>query len=331
MRTQVERIEVEVLQMIQTRQEKVEEIQQSVEVSRRSAEKEVEVRVQLLGELVSSIERSRTGMVEEIQVKQAATEKRAEGLIQDLKREISELRWRSAELEQLSHTDDPLLLLESFPSLASLPPTKDWSEVSLHSDLCVGTVRKAMSKLANVCQKLERELSDIELRRAQQYAVDVTLEPAKAAAWLVLSADGKKVGNKTDWDVGVAMESINRKGSVLVRPDQGFWAVCRRKGGDLYACTGSPTPPCLKDKPQKVGVFVDYEEGLVSFFDVEDGAHIYSYNDCSFRGEKLHPYLNPCLHHNGRNATPLVICDVKGAGLVQEVSTETILPLQSFL
>ncbi|XP_062305099.1 E3 ubiquitin-protein ligase TRIM39-like isoform X2 [Osmerus eperlanus] len=360
MRTQVERIEVEVLQMIQTRQEKVEEIQHSVEVSTRSAEREIEVRVQLLSELVSSIERSRAGMVEEIQVKQAATEKRAEGLIQDLKREISELQWRSAELEQLLHTDDPLLLLE------------DWSEVSVHSDLCVGTVRKAMSKLANTCQKLERELSDIELRRAQQYAVDVTLDPATAAAWLVLSADGKKVslsqqkrqvkvwdsplrfdscvcvlgkqgsatgrrywviqvGNKTDWDVGVAMESINRKGSVLVRPDQGFWAVCRRKGGDLYACTGSPTPPCLKDRPQKVGVFVDYEEGLVSFFDVEAGAHIYSYTDCSFRGEKLHPYLNPCLHHNGRNAAPLVICDVKGAGLVQEVSTETILPLQCVL
>ena len=73
----------------------------------------------MLNELVSSIERSRAGMVEEIQVKQAATERRAEGFIQDLEREISDLQLRSAELEKLSHTDDPLLLLEVSPFLTS--------------------------------------------------------------------------------------------------------------------------------------------------------------------------------------------------------------------
>lgn len=69
-----------------------------------------------------------------------------------------------------------------------------------------------------------------------------------------------QVGDKTDWDVGVAKESVNRKGSVTVRPDQGYWAVCRRKGSHLSACAGPSVPLHLRKKPRKVGVFVDFEE-----------------------------------------------------------------------
>ena len=39
---------------------------------------------------------------------------------------------------------------------------------------------------------------------------------------------------------------------------------------------------------QKVGVFVDYEQGLVGFYDVEARAHIYSFINCAFAG-KLFP------------------------------------------
>ncbi|KAL7855786.1 hypothetical protein AOLI_G00193900 [Acnodon oligacanthus] len=121
-----------------------------------------------------------------------------------------------------------------------------------------------------------------------------------------------QVGDKTDWELGVARESINRKGAISVRPDQGFWAVCRRKGGNLIACAGPATPlVSCHERPQNVGVFVDYEGGLVSFYDVADRSHIYSYTGCSF-AERLYPYFNPCLHDDGKNTAPLIICPLGG-------------------
>ncbi|TNN22546.1 Pyrin [Liparis tanakae] len=60
---------------------------------------------------------------------------------------------------------------------------------------------------------------------------------------------------------------------------------------------------------QKVGVFVDYEEGLVSFYDVEAAALIYSFTGCSFK-EKLLPLFFPGLYHDGINSSPLIISPV---------------------
>ncbi|TNN26124.1 E3 ubiquitin-protein ligase TRIM21 [Liparis tanakae] len=65
----------------------------------------------------------------------------------------------------------------------------------------------------------------------------------------------------------------------------------------------------LKSVPQKVGVFVDYEEDLVSFYDVEAAALIYSFTGCSFK-EKLLPYFCPGLNYDGINSAPLIITPV---------------------
>ncbi|KAM6949514.1 E3 ubiquitin-protein ligase TRIM39-like [Aplochiton taeniatus] len=347
-RTEMKRTETELQQMVQARLRKVAEIKLAVTHSKRSAETEVEDSVQLYSELVQSIQRSHAELLKEIEGKQEAAESRAEGLIRDLEQEIGELQRRSAELEQLSRTEDHLHLLQSFSSLSSPPPTKNWSEISVHSELCVGTVRKAVSKLVDTINDLEKKLSEAELKRTQQYALEVTLDPVTAASWLVLSADGKQVslgyqqnrgpvlddprrfdscvcvlgkqgitsgrrywvvqvGDKTDWDVGVARQSINRKGTVTVRPDHGFWAVCRRKGGDLQACAGPSVALGLRRGPRKIAVFVDYEDGAVTFFDADAGAHLYTFAGIAF-AETLYPYFNPCLHDEGRNTAPLVIC-----------------------
>ncbi|XP_029610264.1 zinc finger protein RFP-like isoform X1 [Salmo trutta] len=366
MRTQMKKTEGDLLKMVQDRLRKMDEIKHSVELSRISAEKDIEGSVLVFSELVCSIERSQAELIEVIEEKQKAAERRAEGLINELEREIIELQRRSTELEQLSHTEDHLHFLQSFPSLSTPPPTKDWSEISVYSDLCVDTVRAAMSQLVDTCRDFEKRLCEAELRRTQKYAVDVTLDPVTAASWLVLSSDGKQVslgyqqnhslpadprrfdscvcvlgkqgfatgrrywvvqvGDKTDWDVGVAKESVNRKGSVTVRPDQGYWAVCRRKGSHLSACAGPSVPLHLRKKPRKVGVFVDFEEGLVSFYNMEAKAHIYSYRGCGFT-ETLYPYFNPCLHDDGKNTAPLVICSVEGeAGPIQEVVRSKVPP-----
>ena len=59
-----------------------------------------------------SIESNQAELIEVIEEKQKSAERQAEGLINDLEQEITELQRRSTELEQLSHTEDHLDLLQ---------------------------------------------------------------------------------------------------------------------------------------------------------------------------------------------------------------------------
>ncbi|KAL0166886.1 hypothetical protein M9458_038730, partial [Cirrhinus mrigala] len=115
-----------------------------------------------------------------------------------------------------------------------------------------------------------------------------------------------QVKEKTDWTLGVARESNDRKGEITLSPNNGYWSVALRNGNEYEACADPPVSLPLRVKPQRVGVFVDYEEGLVSFYDVESSSHIYSYTDQPFTG-KLYPYFSPGSNNGGQNSAPLVI------------------------
>ena len=137
--------------------------------------------------------------------------------------------------------------------------------------------------------------------------MDVTLDPQTAHPYLILSDDGKQVRDgdtrqnlpdtperfdycvcvlgkegfssgrfyyevqvrgKTEWDLGVVRESSNRKGKISASPKNGYWFVCLRNETEYTALDSPRVPLSLKRAPLKVGVFVDYEEGWVSFYDV---------------------------------------------------------------
>lgn len=172
--------------------------------------------------------------------------------------------------------------------------------------------------------------------------VDVILDPDTAHPKLILSKDGKQVKlagtkldrpdndkrfenyivvlgkegfssgrfyfevhvkGKTQWILGVARESINRKENFILKPAHGNWTIWLENGDKYEAPKHSLS---LKVKPQTVGVFVDYEEGLVSFHDVESRSHIYSFTGQSFT-EKLYPFLCPMTNDSCKNLAPLII------------------------
>ncbi|XP_036816878.1 butyrophilin subfamily 2 member A2-like isoform X2 [Oncorhynchus mykiss] len=185
-----------------------------------------------------------------------------------------------------------------------------------------------------------RKEKDFETIR--RHAVDVTLDPDTAHCKLILSDDGKqvrhgeldqvlsdngkrftnwscvlgnvgfsgkfyyevKVEGKTEWTLGVVIQSINRNESFIPMPNNGYWTV-ELKDGECTANADSPVTFTPREGPLKVGVFVDYEKGQVSFYNVEDRSHIYSFTGCSFT-EKLHPFFNP----GGSDSIPLVVCPV---------------------
>lgn len=132
------------------------------------------------------------------------------------------------------------------------------------------------------------------------------------------------MGTKTFWDVGVVKESVNRKGLITSKPENGFWTM-RLRGGDEYRALDSPSVLLTFDtKPQTVGVFTDYEEGTVSFFDVDARSHIYTFTGCAF-SERVFPFFSPGVCDEGRNATPMIITTVNKLTLAPSPQTDVAL------
>ncbi|XP_073403581.1 nuclear factor 7, brain-like [Dendrobates tinctorius] len=112
-----------------------------------------------------------------------------------------------------------------------------------------------------------------------------------------------EVGDKTAWDVGMASESSNRKGKIKLNPKNGYWAIWLRNGNAYKALESPSRTLILSAKPKRIGVYIDYEGGQISFYNADDMTAIYTFR-ATFT-EKLYPYLSPFLHDSGLNAQPL--------------------------
>ncbi|XP_062420445.1 E3 ubiquitin-protein ligase TRIM21-like [Pungitius pungitius] len=346
-KVELKKTEAEIQQMVQKRRLKIQEIKHSIDLSEEDAGREKAEGVQVFTDLMESVGRGLKELLKTIEEKQETTKKQAEAFIRELDQEISELMKRSAEVEQLSLSEDHLHLLQSL-NIHQPPPTKDWTEVRVCPSY-EGTVVRAVSQLEEtLSKKMKKWCGEAELKRVQMFAVDVTLDPETAHRRLILSDDGKQVKRgdvkknlpnnperfyygfcvitkqsfssgrfyfevqverKTEWFLGVIRESVTRKGITLLSPHNGYWII-RLIDGNKYKASDDPRVVfSLKSGLQKVGVFVDYEEGVVSFYDVEAAALIYFFTGCSFT-EKLFPYFDPGSNVFGGNSAPLIISPV---------------------
>ncbi|XP_064493129.1 butyrophilin subfamily 1 member A1-like [Pseudopipra pipra] len=93
------------------------------------------------------------------------------------------------------------------------------------------------------------------------------------------------------WAVGVSREDVRRKGDLEFKPEEGIWAV-GKQAAYLKAFT-SPSPtefPEIKT-PRQIRVSLEYEEGRVSFFSVDEGIPIFMFPQALFGGKKVHPWF----------------------------------------
>ncbi|XP_077074121.1 E3 ubiquitin-protein ligase TRIM39-like [Siphateles boraxobius] len=347
-KNQLVQTQIDVYQMIQDRMKKIQEIQHSVELRKRNTDEEKSSSVEIFTGLIRSIERCQSDLLKMMEEQQKAAEKQAEDLIKELHQEITELKRRNTELEQLSQTDDHLHLIQMSSSLYSRPHTKNWTEIRIDSE--VNSLKRALTELKKTLDEtLNEKLSQTGMKFVQKFAVDVTLDPDTAHPHLILSDDGKQVSHgdvkqdvpenpkrfdesycvvtkqgfssgrfyyevqvkgNTEWDLGVIRESINREGEITLSPEDGVWTVILRNENEYLACESPFVSLSLRVKPEKVGVFVDYEEGLVSFYDVESRSHIYSFTGQTFT-EKLYPFFSPGDNDEGKNSNSLIITPVR--------------------
>ncbi|XP_074873287.1 E3 ubiquitin-protein ligase TRIM39-like [Carettochelys insculpta] len=198
------------------------------------------------------------------------------------------------------------------------------------------TVSPSLKNVYKICLDMRKML--------KRFSLDVTLDPDTAHPNLVLSRDRKsvrrktkrqnlpnnperfdpcvfvlgaegftggrhywevEVGDKTAWELGVCRESVHRKRQDHLMPTNGYWTVCLREG-EYTARTFPPTHLHVGFKPSRVGIFLDYNVGKVSFYNVTDRSHLFTFMD-SFLGI-VRPFFSPCAEAGGKNAAPLTIC-----------------------
>ncbi|NWS18074.1 BT1A1 protein, partial [Pachyramphus minor] len=143
-----------------------------------------------------------------------------------------------------------------------------------------------------------------------------TLDPDTAHPRLLLSGDGKRVrwdgtpriipdhpkrfdssrcvlglqgftSGRHYWEVQVAPGATTWALGVAKDPAVGIWAVGLCGGLCQALASPSAVPLALRRPPGLVGVFLDYEGGLVAFLDGE--VPVFSYPGAVFGGEKVLP------------------------------------------
>ncbi|XP_034412698.1 E3 ubiquitin-protein ligase TRIM21-like isoform X2 [Cyclopterus lumpus] len=325
----------ELQQNIQTRERKTAEVRSSVKACKGVLDAEWLEINSVFSEVMRVVEGTRQKALRPVEERRKRVKREAQDMVQKLQKEIDELKMTIDKLHKN-------------PDLKVSPQSCDWNNVTGDSSFSFGTLRTTTSiMMKEIHQELEK-LSSVELKRIPTCAVDVELDPTTAHPSLVLSPDRKSVGdggkylkvpdgpqrfdmfgsilgldrltsgksywevevsNKTGWDLGVARPDAKRKGTLSLNPGNGYWVIVHYEDKKYAALTAPPVSLSLPQKPQKVGVFVDYEEGLVSFYDVGAKSHIYSFTECSFSGG-IFPYFSPHLKHNNNNPHPLIISAV---------------------
>uniref|UniRef100_A0AAY5JZY6 B30.2/SPRY domain-containing protein n=1 Tax=Esox lucius TaxID=8010 RepID=A0AAY5JZY6_ESOLU len=194
----------------------------------------------------------------------------------------------------------------------------------IYSELSVGLDLLEMNRFSVKCDRWFYTYCNLPF-----YIDDVKLDPMTNHPWLLLSDDRKKVqeahctvevtfsaqrydgwpcvlakdglssgrhywevtlANNGYWKVGLTTASSKRHGRFPMTPKEGYW-VLWRSTRHFYACTQPETTLPLETLPYRMGVYLDYDEGQISFYNVETRAHIYTFTD-DFR-EELYPLFAP--------------------------------------
>ncbi|XP_063147378.1 nuclear factor 7, ovary-like [Candoia aspera] len=111
-----------------------------------------------------------------------------------------------------------------------------------------------------------------------------------------------RVGDSTGWVVGTAKKSVKRKKRLNFLPKEGVWAI-ELKAGEYQALSEPRMPLSVCGRMDKVGVYLDFEGGQLSFYNSSSMSHLYTFQAC-FQ-EELLPFLSTQSSH------PLSVWDLE--------------------
>ncbi|XP_029030075.1 tripartite motif-containing protein 16-like [Betta splendens] len=208
----------EIQQRIQDRDKEVKVLQQEVEAISRSADQTVENSEKIFTELICLMEKSRSELKQQIRSQQETEVGRVKEVQEKLEQEITELKRRDAELEQLSHTEDHIQFLHIYPSLPALSGSTHSSRTNTRPLRYFEDVTAAVSELRDQIQEVLRTtwknisltVTEVDVllsepepepkRRPEflKYFSEIILDPNTLHTWLLLSEGNKKVTYKSE-------------------------------------------------------------------------------------------------------------------------------------
>uniref|UniRef100_A0A3B5Q0R1 RING-type domain-containing protein n=1 Tax=Xiphophorus maculatus TaxID=8083 RepID=A0A3B5Q0R1_XIPMA len=144
-------------QRIQDREKDVKLLQQEVEAINHSADKTVEDSEKIFTELIRLLQERSSEVKQQIRSQQETEVSRFKDVQEKLEQEITELKRKDAELEQLSHTEDHNQFLLNYPSLPALSESTHSSSINIRPLRHFEDVAAAVSELREKLQDVLRD------------------------------------------------------------------------------------------------------------------------------------------------------------------------------
>ncbi|XP_023194021.1 E3 ubiquitin/ISG15 ligase TRIM25-like [Xiphophorus maculatus] len=200
-------------QRIQDQEKDVKLLQQEVEAINRSADKTVEDSEKIFTQLICLLQKRSSEVKQQIRSQQETEVSRVKDVQEKLEQEITELKRKDAELEQLSHTEDHNQFLLNYPSLPALSESTHSSSINIRPLRHFEDVTAAVSELRDKLQDVLRDswtnislmVTEVDVLLSEpetepksragflRYSCEITLDPNTANTQLVLSEGNRKV------------------------------------------------------------------------------------------------------------------------------------------
>ncbi|XP_054893334.1 tripartite motif-containing protein 16-like [Poeciliopsis prolifica] len=314
-------------QRIQDREKDVKLLQQEVEAINHSADKTVEDSEKIFTQLIRLLQKRSSEVKQQIRSQQETKVSRVKNVEEKLQQEITELKRKDAELEQLSHTQDHNQFLLNYPSLPAPSESTHSSSINIRPLRHFEDVTAAVSELRDKLQDVLRDswtnislmvtevdvlLSEPEPKNRAgflKYSCETILDRKTANTLLVLSEGNRKVTRMDQhqsysshpdrftywpqvlsresltgrcyWEVkwsgiqvliSITYKKISRAGrgkeSLLGYNDKSWALVCQQNNfgfrhNNIWTNISGPGS-------SRIGVFLDYTAGLLSFYRVSE-------------------------------------------------------------
>ncbi|XP_029030454.1 tripartite motif-containing protein 16-like [Betta splendens] len=245
----------EIQQRIQDRDKEVKVLQQDVEAISRSADQTVENSEKIFTELIRLMEERRSEVKQQIRSQQETEVGRVKEVQEKLEQEITELKRRDAELEQLSHTEDHIQFLHIYPSLPALSGSTHSSRTKTRPLRYFEDVTTAVSELRDQIHEVLRTtwtntsltVTEVDVLLSEpepksragflKYYCEITLDPNTANLWLLLSEENRKAKYKSKlWFFSSHPHRFTHWSQVLSKErltERCYWEV-KLTGGTVY-------------------------------------------------------------------------------------------------